>query len=153
MVRSVSANQAVVRRVLAALLAVGRFVSTLGDRAVARVQNPVGLDTRSEPQPDIVLLRPQKNFYRTAHPGPEHTFLVVEVANTSLRHDRGRKLPLYAKTGVRDVWIVNRQADAVDVFRAPSSKGYREHEVVRRGGHLAPAAFPDCRLTVDDILG
>ena len=79
--------------------------------------------------------------------------LLVEVANTSLRHDRGRKLPVYARTGVPEVWIVNRRADAVEVYRVPSSKGYQEREVIGRGGHVAPAAFPDCRLLVDDILG
>ena len=130
-----------------------RFVTALGDRTVVHVQNPVELDPRSEPQPDIMLLSPREDFYRTAHPEPEHSLLLVEVANTSLRHDRGRKLPVYARTGVSEVWIVNRRADAVEVFRTPSSRGYQEHEVVGRGGHVAPAAFPDCRLLVDDILG
>jgi Uma2 family endonuclease len=129
------------------------FVTGLGERAVVHVQNPVGLDARSEPQPDITLLRPRKDFYGTAHPGPEHTFLLVEVANTSLRHDRGRKLPLYARAGVPEVWIVNRQADAVEVFRGPSGSGYQEHEISRRGQYLSPSAFPDLRLSVDDVLG
>jgi Uma2 family endonuclease len=130
-----------------------RFVTALGDRAVVHVQNPVGLDSRSEPQPDIMLLRPRDDFYGTAHPGPEHAFLLVEVASTSLRHDRRRKLPLYARAGVPEVWIVNRQADAVEVFRGPSIKGYKEHETRRRGEQLAPLAFPDLRLPVSDILG
>jgi Uma2 family endonuclease len=130
-----------------------RFVTGLGDRAVVHVQNPVGLDARSEPQPDLMLLRPRPDFYGTGHPGPEHAFLLVEVANTSLRHDRGRKLPLYARTGVPEVWIVNRQADAVEIFREPSGRGYRVQDIRRRGQQLAPAAFPDLRLTVDDVLG
>ena len=129
------------------------FVTGLGERAVVHVQNPVGLDSRSEPQPDIMLLRPRADFYGTAHPGPEHAFLLVEVANTSLRHDRGRKLPLYARTGVPEVWIVNRQADAIEVFRGPSGRSYREHDIRRRGQHLAPSAFPDLRLSVDGVLG
>ena len=130
-----------------------RFVTSRGERAVVHVQNPVGLDPRSEPQPDLMLLRPREDFYRTQHPGPEHAFLLVEVASTSLRHDRGRKLPLYARTGVPEVWIVNRQADAVEVFRGPSTTGYQEHETRRRGAAIAPAACPDVRLRVADILG
>jgi Uma2 family endonuclease len=120
---------------------------------VVHVQNPVGLDARSEPQPDIMLLKPREDFYGTAHPGPEHALLLVEVANTSLEHDRRRKLPLYARAGVPEVWIVNRPADAVEVFRGPSGKGYREQDTLRRGQHLAPSAFPDLQLSVDDILG
>ena len=130
-----------------------RFVTALGDRAVVHVQNPVDLDPRSEPQPDIMLLSPREDFYRTAHPEPEHALLLVEVANTSLRHDRGRKLPVYARTGVPEVWIVNRRADAVEVYRAPSSNRYQERDVIGRGGHVAPAALPDCRRLIDDILG
>ena len=71
-----------------------RFVTGLGERAVVHAQNPVGLDARSEPQPDIMLLKPREDFYGTAHPGPEHTSLLVEVANTSLYHDRRRKPPV-----------------------------------------------------------
>ena len=130
-----------------------RFLTGLGDRAVVHVQNPTGLDAYSEPQPDIMLLRPRADFYRTAHPGPEHALLLVEVSDTSIAHDRGRKLRLYARTGVPEVWIVNRKADAIEVFRGPSPEGYREVYEARRGEELAPAAFPDLRLSVSDILG
>ena len=130
-----------------------RFVTGLGTRAVVHVQNPTIVDRRSEPQPDLMLLTPREDFYRTAHPTPDDALLVVEVAHTSLAHDRRRKLPLYARTGVSEVWIVNRRADAVDVFRGPSRGGYRDHFRRARGEDLAPSAFPDLRLSVDDILG
>ena len=130
-----------------------RFVTGLGGRAVVHVQNPTIVDRRSEPQPDVMLLRPREDFYRRAHPTPEDALLVVEVAHTSLAHDRRRKLPLYARTGVSEVWIVNRRADAVDVFRGPSPEGYRDHFRRERGEDLAPSAFPDLRLSVDDVLG
>jgi len=130
-----------------------RFVIALGDRGVVHVQNPVGLDPRSEPQPDVMLLRARADFYGTAHPGPQHALLLVEVADTSLAHDRGRKLPLYARAGVAEVWIVNRDADAVEVYRSPSREAYREQDRRRRGEEIAPAAFPDIRLSVGDILG
>ena len=93
-----------------------------------------------------------EDFYRTAHPTPEDALLVVEVAHTSLARDRRRKLPLYARTGVSEVWIVNRRPDAVDVFRGPSREGYRDQFRCGRGGELAPSAFPDLRLSVDDVL-
>jgi len=130
-----------------------RFVSGLGDRAVVHVQNPTELDAHSEPQPDVMLLKPRADFYRHAHPRPEDALLLVEVSDTSLAHDRGRKLHLYARDGVPEVWIVNRRADAIEVFRVPSPEGYREATRVRRGEELAPAAFPDLRLSASDILG
>lgn len=130
-----------------------RLITALGDRAVVHVQNPTIVDRRSEPEPDLMLLRPRADFYGTAHPTPEDALLVVEVAHTSLAHDQRRKLPLYARTGVREVWIVNRQADAVDVFRGPSPRGYQDHVRHGRGQDVAPAAFPDVRLPASDILG
>ena len=130
-----------------------RFVTGLSGRAIVRVQNATTVDRRSEPQPDLMLLERREDFYRRAHPTPADALLVVEVANTSLSHDRRRKLPLYARTGVAEVWIVNRRADAVDVFREPSPDGYRTQVRRGRGEFVAPAAFPDLRLSVDDLLG
>ena len=130
-----------------------RFITGLSGRAIVPVQNPTVVDRHSEPQPDLMLVAPREDFYRTAHPTPQDTLLVVEVANTSLGHDRRRKLPLYARTGVPEVWIVNRRADAVDVFREPSSDGYRDQFRRGRGEHVAPSAFPDLWLSVDEILG
>ena len=132
---------------------VHRFATELSGRAIVHPQNPTIVDRRSELQPDLMLLAPREDFYRTAHPTPADALLVVEVANTSLAHDRRRKLPLYARTGVAEVWIVNRRADAVDVFRDPSPDGYRDQFRRGRGEHVAPSAFPDLRLSVDDILG
>ena len=129
------------------------FVTGLAGRAIVSVQSPTELDPRSEPQPDLMILNWRPDFYGTAHPRPEDALLLVEVANTSLRHDRLRKLPAYARAGVPEVWIVSRPADAIEVFREPSKHGYREHQTFRRGERLAPAAFPDLVLAVDDILG
>jgi Uma2 family endonuclease len=130
-----------------------RFVTALGRRVVVHVQNPTIVDRRSEPQPDLMLLTPREDFYRTAHPTPADALLVVEVAETSLAYDRRRKLPLYARTGVSEVWIVNHRADAIDVFRDPSPGSYATRFRRGRSEEVAPAAFPDLRLSVDDILG
>ncbi len=130
-----------------------QFIIRLGERANVHIQNPTIVDRHSEPQPDLMLLKPRDDFYRRAHPTPEDTLLAVEVANTSLSHDRRRKLPLYARTGVVEVWIVNRRADAVDVFRDPSPDGYPDQSRRGRGEHAAPAAFRDLHLSVGDILG
>jgi Uma2 family endonuclease len=130
-----------------------RFITGLGGRAIVPVQNPTIVDRHSEPQPDLMLVAPREDFYRTAHPTPQDTLLVVEVATTSLGHDRRRKVPLYARTGVPEVWIVNRRADAVDVFRDPSAGGYRDRFRRGRGEYVAPSAFPDLRLSVDELLG
>ena len=82
---------------------------------------------------------------------------IFALSPINLRHsgvvNRQRKLPLYARRGVSEAWIVNRRADVIEVFRDPSPQGYREQFQRIRGEELAPAAFPDLRLSVDDVLG
>jgi Uma2 family endonuclease len=79
-------------------------------RVHVRVQNPLQLDDHSEPQPDISLLKPRADFYKSRRPRPSDALLVVEVADTSLRFDRNRKVPLYARHEIREVWLVDLEA-------------------------------------------
>jgi Uma2 family endonuclease len=144
----IGARHASVVKRLNALLA-GR----LGARAIVGVQDPVQLSKESEPQPDVVLLRPTSDFYAAGHPEPVDTLLLIEVADTSLPYDRGVKLPRYAAAGVPEVWIVDLSADLVEACRTPSPDGYRDVVRIPRGGSLSPAAFPDLTLGVDEILG
>lgn len=130
-----------------------RLVEALGSRAVVRVQGPISLGPHSEPQPDLAVLRPPLTRYREAHPGPADLFLVVEVAESSVADDARRKLPLYARAGVREAWLVNLPAQTIEVHRGPTREGYQDVRTLGRGQRFAPEAFPDCTLTVDDILG
>ena len=111
------------------------------------------LDGFSEPVPDILLLRRRERGYRDRHPTPEDVFLLVQVADTSLRYDRAVKVPLYARHGVPEVWIVNIRGQAVEVYRDPSPGGYRDARTLKRGETLQVLALPDVTLRVDEILG
>jgi Uma2 family endonuclease len=79
--------------------------------------------------------------------------LVVEVAETSAEYDRQIKVPLYARAGIREVWLVDLAAGAVEVYREPTPEGYRQVRRFGRGETLAPGALPDVTVAVDDILG
>jgi Uma2 family endonuclease len=129
------------------------FSQLVGDRAVVSVQNPVRLGEHSEPQPDLTLLRPRQDLYAHAHPGPADVLLLIEVAETSADTDREAKLPLYARSGVVEVWLVDLSTELVEVYRKPAPHGYQESRTVGRGQHLAPQALPDLDLSVDAVLG
>jgi Uma2 family endonuclease len=137
--------------------AVGRlnrfFSQGAGTAALVRVQDPIHLGDRAEPQPDIALVRPRDDFYAGAHPGPEDVLLLVEVADTSLRYDRLVKVPLYARMGIREVWVVDLDDGSVEVHRQPSPQGYGEVQRLRRGQRLAPLALPEVEIAVEDLLG
>lgn len=129
------------------------FSRSLGDRAVVHVQNPLRPSEYSEPQPDLVLLRYRPDLYGTSHPTPEDTLLVVEAADTSLRYDRDVKVPLYARSGVPEVWLVDLNSGSITIYREPTPDGYRSTSTVSGDDQLAPQAFPETVLTARQILG
>ncbi len=129
------------------------FSDHVRKRAIVRVQNPIGMGERSEPQPDLTLVRPRPDFYSQSHPGSEDILLVVEVAETSVEVDRDLKIPLYARAGIAEVWLVDLSGESIEVFQRASPQGYQEVQRVRRGGRLAPCALPDLDLAVHDLLG
>ena len=132
--------------------ATGVFSRGLGGRAEVSVQNPVILDGTSEPQPDLVLLRPKPSSYTDAHPVPEDIFLVVEVSDTTLLYDRNIKLPRYAAAGVREVWIIDLGARTVEVCRRPHSGNYTERRILHKGESLSVEALPGWEGLVEDFL-
>jgi len=128
------------------------FTIRLDGRAVIRPQLSAPLDERSEPEPDLALVRPPRPQYRERKPTPEETFLVVEVGASSAAFDREVKLPLYARAGIAEAWLVDLNAGAIEVCRGPGPDGYADVVVHGRGERVSPAAFPDCALAVDDVL-
>ena len=124
-----------------------------GERAIVRIQGPIRLGAHSEPQPDVMALAPRDDFYRTTPVTPGDVLLLVEVADTSLPYDRSSKIPLYARAGVREVWLVDLVRDRVEIYRDPGPEGYRSLETRERSARLIPAVFPDLALGADELLG
>jgi Uma2 family endonuclease len=104
----------------------------------------------SKPQPDLALLRPRS--YISRGPRPEDTLLVVEVADTSLIYDRRVKLALYAEASIPEYWIVDTEAECVEVHREPIGAAYRVVGRVDRTGSVSPVAFADARLAVAELF-
>ena len=128
------------------------LVQAVGARGIVSVQNPLRLDDRSEPEPDIVVFKPQTDEYESGHPLPGDTLLVIEVADTSLAYDRGVKAPLYAESGIADYWIVNLQDRTVEVHRDPAGGRYAEMRTVRPGGSLDVLLLPGLALPAAEVL-
>ena len=129
------------------------FMKLLRERAVVGVQDPVEISDESEPQPDITLLKPRTDFYSAAHPKPDDIHLLVEVADTTVNYDRRVKLPFYARAGISEVWLVDLEAQQIEVYRQPSAQGYRQTQTVERGQSLRVQVFADVELKAEEILG
>ncbi|HEX2740666.1 MAG TPA: Uma2 family endonuclease [Rubrobacter sp.] len=127
------------------------LVRSVGDEAIVSVQNPVRLNQRTEPQPDLAVIRPRD--YRVSLPGPEDVLLLIEVSDTTLAYDRNVKLPLYSRAGIREVWIVDLSGEVIERHNDPSPDGYRSLHRARRGEKIESSALPDPALTADDVLG
>ena len=117
------------------------LVLAVGDDAIVRVQGSVRLSQWSEPGPDVVLLAPRPDFYRSEFALGTDTLLVIEVSDTTLRYDRDVKVPLYARHGVPEVWIVDVQNDALLVYGDLRDGKYERHDALDR-----PATAPVTRL-------
>lgn len=128
------------------------FNRMIGDKAVVSVQDPITLGTQSEPEPDIVLLSPPLEKYWDRHPGAEDIYLVIEVADSSLDYDREIKLPLYASSGIAEVWIINMNAEEIEIHTQPEGDVYTFRQIVRRGGSVSLVQF-DLTLPADQLLG
>ncbi len=121
-------------------------------RWVTSVQDPVHIGEHSEPQPDLLLLRPRDDFYSTRHPEPADVFLLIEVADSTLLIDREEKLPIYARACIPEVWIVNLPERRIEVYTAPGNGEYTQMQSVSGGQALAPAAFPDAEIDTAALL-
>ena len=123
------------------------FHTAVRHRAIVSVQDPIELDERSEPQPDLALLRPRPDYYASHHPGPSDVLLVVEVVDATVEFDRSTKAALYLASGIPEIWVVDLPSQRVEVF---SGSGVAVHG---RGDRVAPTAFPDLVVDVTQIVG
>ncbi len=107
--------------------------SRLHGKAIVSVQDPVVLGDRSELQPDIAVLRWRADYYASAHPQPADVLLVIEVADTTVRYDREVKIPLYARHGIPEAWLLDLPGRRLEVYRSPHSGGYARVDCHRQG--------------------
>ncbi|HTI84492.1 MAG TPA: Uma2 family endonuclease [Acetobacteraceae bacterium] len=128
------------------------LVTTVARRASVRVQNPIVLDDESEPQPDFAVVRRPWRGYPDQHPQPEDVLLLIEVSDSSLDTDKGAKLALYARAGVREFWIVDLTTNKVIVHRDPDGECYKDVKDVEGSGALDIQALPSVNILVASIF-
>jgi Uma2 family endonuclease len=127
------------------------FNRLYADRCEVDVQNPVMIDGKSEPQPDILLLR-ETVYSRVTAPLPEDVILLVEIADSSLQYDRTDKRDAYARSGIEEYWLLNLNRDELHVFRESDGHTYRSEQCLRADESIAPLAYPSEPVCVRDLL-
>lgn len=124
------------------------FVTKLAGHARVRIRQPFLVGDDSEPEPDIALVASGR--YREAH--PSQAFLLVEVADSSLAHDRVTKSALYAEASVPEYWIVNVQERSVEVYDSPRDGKYTRVRRFVPGDDVQVGAFADVVVRVGDLF-
>ena len=129
------------------------LVSRCGDRAVVSVQNPMIISHNSAPQPDFAVLRPRSDDYQGRHPQVDDILLAIEVANTTLRYDMGRKSPLYARHGIAELWVIDVNERTIHVHRKPGPAGYQSIVTLRAQSERSSLeALPDVSIGLDELF-
>ena len=139
------------------LLVAKELERAFGDGWFVQTQSPIVLDDRSEPEPDVCVVRGSPRDYAEAH--PRHPVLIVEVAQSGLRLARGRKAVVYARARITDYWIVNLVDRVLEVHREPARPGparrqwgYAATETLGADSSVTPLAAPDAVIRVADLL-
>jgi Uma2 family endonuclease len=121
-------------------------------RAKVRAQLPIVLSGYSEPEPSIAVVRIDENRYRDRHPNPTDIFLLVEIADASLKYNRTYKAKLYAQADVPEYWIIDVHHYQIIVFRHPKDGTYQAEEVLTDTDPVTPIAFPDISIKLDPFF-
>jgi len=124
--------------------------SILPEGVFIRVQMPLALGIDSEPEPDIAVVRGRPGDYSPEHPTTAE--LVIEVADSSLYHDRKRKGSLYARVGIPEFWLLNLVKRRLEVYRDPKDGAYASRAVRGAGDTVSPLSRPDATIAVASLL-
>jgi Uma2 family endonuclease len=121
-----------------------------GSGYAVRSQSPLALSDDSEPEPDLAVVSGSFRDYGDHH--PTTALLVVEIADSSLFHDRKRKVPLYARFGIPEAWLLHLARQTLEVYRDPTDGGYQTRTVLRAGDSVSPLLRPDHSIRVTELL-
>ena len=128
------------------------LVEAVQGHALVRGQSPLRLDRHNEPEPDLALVRTRPSHYGSRHPGPKDTLLVIEVADSSLSYDRDRKLSLYARFDIPEVWLIDLSARTIRRYRIPGPTGYVESDLLADLLAVAVPGIPSVHLNLSRLL-
>ena len=122
-------------------------------KVMVRIQNPIRLDNFSEPVPDVAILKPRRDYYSTRHPAPSDVLVIIEVADTSVVADRHIKIPLYARSLIPEVWLVNLPKKVIETYFNPGEGSYCNSRKYKRDEIVVGRSVPNLKFEVNDILG
>jgi Uma2 family endonuclease len=129
------------------------FVLATGESAIVRIQGTIRLSDFTAPQPDLVLLKPRDDFYATRLANAGDILLIIEVSDSSLRYDRHIKVPLYARYGVSEVWIMDLVNGCAHFFRDLVNGTYQQTSSTARPGITPIPGLTGVTVNLAEVVG
>ena len=128
------------------------LMKKLGDQVIVGVQDPIQLEDNSEPQPDLVLLKPRSDFYANKHPQAKDILLLIEVSDSSLEYDRTVKIPLYAENQISEVWLVDLNESCLEIYRKPYQNYYQNTQKLSPINSIILSNFPKVEIKINELF-
>ncbi|GMU54675.1 MAG: hypothetical protein AMXMBFR33_38210 [Candidatus Xenobia bacterium] len=116
-------------------LAQDELTAALAPETHLRVQLPLYLGSASDPEPDLAIVAGKRRDY--VEQQPRSALLVVEIADSSLTFDCGRKACVYARSGIPEYWVVDLNGRQVLRYTQPGELGYSRSEEIGPEGMLS----------------
>jgi Uma2 family endonuclease len=130
-----------------------QLILALGDAATVGVRHPLDLGQFSEPQPDLLVLKPRPDGYSSAHPQVGDVLLLIEIADSSLAFDCGTKRDLYARFGIGEYWVIDLNSRHTLAYLFPVDGAFQRTREYRGGDYISPVAIPTLKIDVSGLFG
>jgi Uma2 family endonuclease len=98
------------------------------------------------------LLKWRDDFYRDAHPTPADVLLIIEVADSTVESDRSYKMPLYAKAGIAEAWIINLPDETIELYAEPENGAYSVNRNFKQGEDAEAHTIEGLSIAVTDVI-
>lgn len=122
----------------------------LSGAGILSPQNPISLPPDSEPEPDLVILKPECRTRREV-PRAADVLLLIEISASTLEYDQDVKVPLYAKHGIPEVWLLNEAARVISMYREPAQMKFRRLLTAEKDATISPLLLPQIKLSLTDL--
>lgn len=129
-----------------------RFLRDLKESISVWDQITLPLGKFSAPEPDLAILKYRKDEYRNKPPSPADVLVIVEVSESSLRHDRTVKIPLYAQHGIPEIWILDVQRLQLHFFHTLVAGRYAHTSSTPAPGRISLQALPASAVDLTDLF-
>jgi Uma2 family endonuclease len=112
-------------------------------------QSPVVVWNDSEPEPDFALIR---SDFPGGIPEAKDVLLAIEVSDSTLKFDREKKLPEYARSSIPEVWILNLNEQQFEVYREPNGEQFLQLQILKPERAVSALFVPEVTLEWWDAL-